>query len=88
MSAMLPNAPPFVPSTNVATINQPDAPISIPISNMNNDAPPFIPSQHQPNVNQQNMNNTAGGHWGGRGAPAGNNRRGQHNVCFILKQCI
>ncbi|CAM4762561.1 unnamed protein product [Rotaria magnacalcarata] len=63
---MLPDAAPFVPSSNV-TNNQSGTPIVA----MNNDAPAFIPSnQHQHGGNQQ--------HWGGRGGPGGNNRRGQN----------
>ncbi|CAF3376512.1 unnamed protein product [Rotaria socialis] len=65
---MLPDAAPFVPSSNV-TNNQSVTPM--PITVMNNDAPAFIPNnQHQHVSNQQ--------HWGGRGGPGGNNRRGQN----------
>ncbi|CAF0900909.1 unnamed protein product [Adineta ricciae] len=74
MPAMLPNAAPFVPSSN-GTHNQPVSPVFIPISTMNNDALPFVPIQQQPATSQQQWNgaNTRSG----SGSNAGGNRRGQ-----------
>ncbi|CAF0961402.1 unnamed protein product [Adineta ricciae] len=71
---MLPNAAPFVPSSN-GTNNQPVSPVFIPISSMNNDALPFVPSQQQPATSQQQWNGT--NTRSGSGSNAGGNRRGQ-----------
>ncbi len=81
ISTMLPNAAPFVPSSN-GTTNRPVSPLPIPISTMNNDATPFVLSQHQHGSGQQHLSNTNAGHWSGQGARGGGggNRRGQSGV--------
>lgn len=85
ISTMLPNAIPFTPSSNGATINRPVSPS--PLSAMNNDATPFIPNQypHGSGQQQQHMSNMNTGHWNGPGARGGGggggpNRRGQSGV--------
>ena len=86
ISTILPNAVPFVPSSNT-TNNRPVSPSPIPISVMSNDAPSFVPSQHQHAGGQQHLNNTNTGQWNGtgtRGGNAGGNRRGQSGVRFFL----
>jgi hypothetical protein len=85
LTTMLPNANPFIPSSNVTT-NRPVSPI--PTASMNNDAPPFIPSQHQHGSSQQHLSNTNAGHWGGIGARGGGggNRRGQSGVRSLLEK--
>jgi len=80
ISTMLPNATPFVPSSNGTTTNRPVSPSPIPISTMNNDAQPFIPIQHQHGGGQQHLSNTSTGQWSGTGARGGGNRRGQSGV--------
>ncbi|CAF0812164.1 unnamed protein product [Adineta steineri] len=81
ISTMLPNATPFIPTSNVSN-NRPVSPVPIPISTMNNNAAAFVPGQQQQHGSgqQQHLNNMNGGQWNGVGARGGGggNRRGQN----------
>lgn len=82
MSTMLPNATPFVPTSN-GTTNRPVSPTPISTLSMNNDAAPFIPNQQQQQhgSNQQHLGNINTGHWNGTNTRGGSgNRRGQSGV--------